>query len=82
MVKLKILGMKLCTPPIFGREDRRKPKLQQTVRVILKPLSDPTNVIASDKQVWQLALIWCKVGFFDILSLIVKFPNFFLFYDI
>ena len=41
---------------------------------------DPTNVIASDPQVWLLALIWCKIGIFDILLFIVKFLGC-LFYD-
>ena len=59
------LGPKICPPPpILGRQNPSKPRLWQTVRVSSKLLMDPTNVIASDPQVWLLALIWCKIGNF------------------
>ena len=51
-------------PPIFRRQNPSNPRLWHTVRVTSKLLMDPTNVIASDPQVWLLALIWCKIGIF------------------
>ena len=60
------LGPKICTFPthFFGRQNLSNPRLLHTVRVNSKLLIDTTNVIASDPQVWLLALIWCKIGFF------------------
>ena len=60
------LGPKICTtpPPIFGRKNLSNPKLWHTVMVTSKLLMDTTNVIASDPQVWLLALIWCQIGIF------------------
>ena len=45
-----------------------------------KLLMDPTNVIASDPQVWLLALMSCKSGIFRYLLFIVKILSC-LFYD-
>ena len=64
-------------PPLFGRENLSNPRLSHTVRIISKLLMDPTNVIASDPQVWLLAL-WCKFVFFYILSFSVKFLKLFI----
>ena len=69
------LGPKLCTPlppPIFGRGNLSNPRLWHKVRVTSKLFMDPTNVIASDPQLWLL------LAFFDILSLIVKFRKLFI----
>ena len=52
------LGPKICTPPILGRQNPSNPRLWQTVRVTSKLFMDPTNIIASDPQVWLLALKW------------------------
>ena len=46
-------------PPEFGKRKLEQPKLQYTVRVTSKLITDPTKVIASNPQVWLLALIWC-----------------------
>ena len=43
-------------PPIFGREKLSNPRLWHPFRVISKLLMDPTNVIASDPQLWLLAI--------------------------
>ena len=64
-------------PPIYWKKNQRNPRLRQTARVTSKLLMDPTNVImdptnvmdpmnviASDPQVWLLALKWCKIGVF------------------
>ena len=65
-------------PPIFGRENLGKPSLWHTVRATSKLLMDPTSVIASDPQVWLLAIICCKIGIFRYLLFIVKFLKLFI----
>ena len=47
-----------------------------TFKVTSELIIDPTNVIASDPQVWLLALKGCKI-FFDILFFIFKLLKFF-----
>ena len=60
-------------PPRFWEgQNLSNQKLWHTVRVTSKQIIDPTNIITSDQQSWLIALIWCKIGFFDILSFIVK----------
>ena len=56
------LGPKICTPPpILGREKLSKPRLYHTVRVISKLFMNPTNIMASNPQVWLLALIYIYI---------------------
>ena len=64
------LGPKICTPPDFVNEKPEQHEvmaddyLYATLRVTSTLLMIPTNAIASDPQVWLLALIWCKIGIF------------------
>ena len=44
-------------PPIFGRETQSNRRLQHTDRDISTLFMDPTNVFASNSQVWLLPLI-------------------------
>ena len=56
------LGPKICTPPRFWEGDNRATRGYGGR--LGSPLSYSSNVIASDPQVWILALIWCKIGIF------------------
>ena len=47
-------------PPNLGRENLSKSRFYHPIRVISKLFMRPTNVLASDPQVWLSAFIWCK----------------------
>ena len=71
------VGTKNLYTPNFWKAKPEQPRLCNTVRVTSKLPMDPTNVIASDLQVWLLALIWCKIGFFWIFChLLLSFLGF------
>ena len=67
MVKTEIffqVGTEILYTPFFGMENLSNTRLWHTVRDTSKLLMDPTNVIASDPQAWQLALLLRKSGIF------------------